>query len=932
MGVPGLWDLLRPAAARTSLAVLARDAVLANRHELRALTIGIDASIWIFHAQVPMQGENPFLRTIFYKVAALLQQPVLPVFVFDGPRKPSQKRNQAVTGHFGTADHKSKQFKALLDVCGLEWWNAPGEAEAELAIMNRQGKIDAVMSDDVDALLFGATCLLRNNSPTLSGAQGSILAKGVYEVFRSSAIRDQWSKKEGTKLVTEEDCRMAMILIAMLAGGDYAPEGLEGFGPTIAFALANAGFAEFLKLHISNPPAFRTELSFVHGRLVDELRTNSTGHIGRKQSVLADRLAALDPSSVFTPSSLEAYLHPATSPINAIEQGWPGFGKGDATRIRGKARNDGRGDLEGFATACETYFEWGTRELVTTKFMGEQVGLFASDIMHTARETLRHRDRDATASGKRSPLRSRVVQASDHTTSPSSAGNRITSFFGSVQPRASTSKPASPPKNKPTVPSYVIDIRGGRVNSSSPSLVEYRIGYKTQPFVDRVQAAMQGIRPDPRDLASEQRLQLGLVDRQPDVPSASSAAAIKNKDDARVWMPEYLVREAWPDLVKVYDENQKSRSATKKGGGRATKQRPKNTTVTMDSNAFKGFFVPSQSTTKQKKALRPKDSSDAEIEVLEDWPTQNGDASSQSNSKSRRSGLSSSPLSSLPSSRASTPIEVRLSSAVSPKKKGRPAPSTSASSGTRSARATPDPISSSPKVRARRVVSVRSVRPSGISSAGSRKQSPARKSTQASPVRVRSKRATKRATLQSPASDQGPTSPVLLSRRSASQSTASSSKSATLSPASPPSSPNSSRKIAVLLTPPPRTRASRNVSPKRTVSPKRQISVVCSGSSTSTGGKDEPIDLCSSDNEETPKAARITRKVSKDKASSAKGVAKSKQTLIDFAVTAHITSSPISGKPPPSWEEERWERAMSRGFVVLEETDDAEWIDCTRSS
>lgn len=38
---------------------------------------------------------------------------------------------------------------------------APGEAEAELAVMNRQGKIDAVLSDDVDALLFGATCLLR---------------------------------------------------------------------------------------------------------------------------------------------------------------------------------------------------------------------------------------------------------------------------------------------------------------------------------------------------------------------------------------------------------------------------------------------------------------------------------------------------------------------------------------------------------------------------------------------------------------------------------------------------------------------------------------------------------------------------------------------------------------------------------------------------
>lgn len=38
--------------------------------------------IWIFHAQIPVHGENPFLRTIFYKITTLLQQPVLPVFVF----------------------------------------------------------------------------------------------------------------------------------------------------------------------------------------------------------------------------------------------------------------------------------------------------------------------------------------------------------------------------------------------------------------------------------------------------------------------------------------------------------------------------------------------------------------------------------------------------------------------------------------------------------------------------------------------------------------------------------------------------------------------------------------------------------------------------------------------------------------------------------
>jgi hypothetical protein len=80
------------------------------------------------------------MRTIFFKITSLLQHPVLPVFVFgelyslcctakvpsdrlDGPNKPSRKRGERVAGQFGTSDYRSRQFKELLDACGLEWWN-----------------------------------------------------------------------------------------------------------------------------------------------------------------------------------------------------------------------------------------------------------------------------------------------------------------------------------------------------------------------------------------------------------------------------------------------------------------------------------------------------------------------------------------------------------------------------------------------------------------------------------------------------------------------------------------------------------------------------------------------------------------------------------------------------------------------------------------
>ena len=52
-------------------------------------------------------------------------------------------------------------FKKLLDAFGMHWREAEGEAEAELAFLNRAGAIDAVMTDDVDCFLFGAVTVIK---------------------------------------------------------------------------------------------------------------------------------------------------------------------------------------------------------------------------------------------------------------------------------------------------------------------------------------------------------------------------------------------------------------------------------------------------------------------------------------------------------------------------------------------------------------------------------------------------------------------------------------------------------------------------------------------------------------------------------------------------------------------------------------------------
>ncbi|CEL56477.1 hypothetical protein RSOLAG1IB_11949 [Rhizoctonia solani AG-1 IB] len=83
MGVPGLWDIIRHTGKSEALAQLAlegfrRDQAVKPVEGLppgtshpRALRIGIDASIWFFHAAYGREGENPELRTLFFRSVSL---------------------------------------------------------------------------------------------------------------------------------------------------------------------------------------------------------------------------------------------------------------------------------------------------------------------------------------------------------------------------------------------------------------------------------------------------------------------------------------------------------------------------------------------------------------------------------------------------------------------------------------------------------------------------------------------------------------------------------------------------------------------------------------------------------------------------------------------------------------------------------------------
>ncbi|OTA36312.1 hypothetical protein BTJ68_04531 [Hortaea werneckii EXF-2000] len=159
MGIHGLLRELRP-APRTSLALLSSDHYTTHSRPLR---LAIDISIWLFQIQSGKGGSNPALRTFYYRLLRLLTLNIHPLFVFDGPNKPVFKRNKKVGGP-GVKVASVPEFlaKQLLKQFGFPWHVAPGEAEAECAVLQREGLVDAVLSEDVDTLMFGCGVTLRS--------------------------------------------------------------------------------------------------------------------------------------------------------------------------------------------------------------------------------------------------------------------------------------------------------------------------------------------------------------------------------------------------------------------------------------------------------------------------------------------------------------------------------------------------------------------------------------------------------------------------------------------------------------------------------------------------------------------------------------------------------------------------------------------------
>ncbi|KAL8725505.1 MAG: hypothetical protein Q9181_006399 [Wetmoreana brouardii] len=288
----------------------------------RPVRIAIDASIWQFQTQAGKGGSNPAVRTLYYRLLRLLSLSIRPIFIFDGPNKPPFKRNVKTAPH--GASLPNFITKQLLQLFGFPYHTAPGEAEAECALLQKEGIVDAVFSEDVDTMMFGCTVQLRNWSS--ENTRGNKVPTHV-NLYRAEAT------KQGKSGLDSD----GMILIALMSGGDYIPAGVPKCGIKIACEAARAGFGRDLcRLDKKDTVGFNQWRE----RLQYELHVNESGFFRSRHKALTI------PDTFPDKKVLGYYIRPAVSTAAQL------------LRLREEIKWDGSLDLLGLRQFVAEAFEW----------------------------------------------------------------------------------------------------------------------------------------------------------------------------------------------------------------------------------------------------------------------------------------------------------------------------------------------------------------------------------------------------------------------------------------------------------------------------------------------------------------------------------------------------------------------------------------------
>ncbi|MGC9071574.1 MAG: flap endonuclease-1 [Acidilobus sp.] len=200
------------------------------------------------------------LSGLFYRTINLVEEGLKPVYVFDG-KPPELKRREIeerITRRKEAAEKYLKaketgaleearkyaqasseltndmiaESKRLLEAMGIPWVQAPADGEAQAAFMAKRGDAWAAGSQDYDSLLFGSPRLVRNLAIT---GKRKLPNKDEYVEVKPEIIDlNAMLKLLG---ITREQ----LIVLGILVGTDFDPDGVKGYGPKTALS--------FVKVH-----------------------------------------------------------------------------------------------------------------------------------------------------------------------------------------------------------------------------------------------------------------------------------------------------------------------------------------------------------------------------------------------------------------------------------------------------------------------------------------------------------------------------------------------------------------------------------------------------------------------------------------------------------------------------------------------------------
>eukprot|EP00298_Acanthocystis_sp_HF-20_P006298 c16202_g1_i1.p1 GENE.c16202_g1_i1~~c16202_g1_i1.p1 ORF type:complete len:382 (+),score=179.00 c16202_g1_i1:51-1196(+) len=219
--------------------------------------IAIDASMTLYQFMIAIRTEGNLLTNeagevtshlqgLFSRTIRLMESGVKPVYVFDG-KPPTMKGGELMRRKHKSAEAKedlsnakeegnaddaekfskrtvrvtkeqNEEAKKLLLLMGIPCVVAEGEAEATCAALCKSGKVFATGTEDMDALTFGSSILLRHlHTP---------------EARRQPILEfDYKTVLEGLGLTSDQ-----FIDLCILCGCDYC-DSIRGIGPTRALQL-----------------------------------------------------------------------------------------------------------------------------------------------------------------------------------------------------------------------------------------------------------------------------------------------------------------------------------------------------------------------------------------------------------------------------------------------------------------------------------------------------------------------------------------------------------------------------------------------------------------------------------------------------------------------------------------------------------------------